>query len=79
MRKQTLSPAIGEQADNPPAAFYLTKSEVAQRLRKTPRTIEQWTRAGMLPVLKIGRSCLYDWGQVQAALRERFTVNGGAK
>ena len=80
MRKQTQSPAVGEQPSSPLAAdSFLTKNEIAQRLRKTPRTIEHWTRAGMLPVLKIGRSCLYDWPQVQAALRERFTVNGGAK
>ena len=79
MRKQTQSPTVGEQSSPLAAEYFLTKNEIAQRLRKTPRTIESWTRAGMLPVLKIGRSCLYDWGQVQAALRERFTVNGGPK
>ncbi len=79
MKEKKLTQSNGEQPSPPAADSFLTKTEIAQRLRKTPRTIEHWTRAGMLPVLKIGRSCLYDWPQVQAALRDRFTFNGGAK
>ena len=67
----------GEQAQNAPAEHFLTKQELAPLLRKTPRTIEQWTRRGILPAMKIGRSVLYSWPDVQAALK-KFTVNANA-
>ena len=67
----------GEQTQNPPAEHFLTKLELAPRLRKTPRTVEQWTRRGILPAMKIGRSVLYSWPDVQAALK-KFTVNTSA-
>ena len=54
---------------------FLVKTEIAERLRKTPRTIETWTRKGILPCLRIGRSVLYSWGDVEAQLRQKFTLN----
>lgn len=80
MPKQIQSPAVGEQADTPPVEYFLTKNEVAKRLRKTPRTVENYLRLGLLPYVKIGRSVLLSWPDVEAALRENFTVNAkGAK
>jgi hypothetical protein len=59
---------------NDPGHF-LVKGQVAERLQKTTRTIELWTRRGILPCMKIGRSVLYSWPDVETQLRERFTIN----
>jgi len=32
---------------------YLVKEEIADRLRKEPRTIERWMRQGIIPFLKL--------------------------
>ncbi len=77
MKDTTQIKSIGEPVQNSPAENFLTKQEVAARLRKTPRTIEQWTKRGIIPVIKISRSCIYAWPDVQAALK-KFTVNAGA-
>jgi excisionase family DNA binding protein len=53
----------------------LTKSEIANRLRKTTRTVDTWMAAGILPHLKIGRSVLFDWDDVQHHLNEYFRVS----
>jgi excisionase family DNA binding protein len=54
---------------------YLTKGEVAARLRKTTRTIDFYMAAGILPYMKIGRSVLFDWDDVQRHLNEYFRVS----
>ncbi len=54
---------------------YLTKCEVATRLRKTTRTIDTWMSAGILPYMKIGRSVLFDWDDCQRHLDEYFRVS----
>ena len=54
---------------------FLVKWQVAQRLQKTTRTVELWTRRGILPCLKIGRSVLYFWPDVEKQLRDNFTLN----
>ena len=61
----------------PPAAEYVTKPEVAKRLGKSERTIEHWVRKGILPSIKIERSILFPWVDVQNALRA-FYRKGGA-
>ena len=61
---------------------YLTKSEIAERLRREPRTIERWMRAGIIPYLKIGMdkkarkagAVLFSWPDVQLHLSRRFGV-----
>ena len=77
MRNDTQIQTVGEQTESSSAENFLTKQELAPRLRKTPRTIEQWTKRGILPAMKIGRSVLYSWPDVQAALK-KFTVNAGS-
>ena len=45
-----------------------------QLLRKLPisrRTLGYWKAKGILPYIKIGRRCLYDWESVQSALLRR--------
>jgi len=56
----------------------LDKREVARRVRKTTRTVDQWMARGLLPFLKLpgGRrgTVLFQWKDVLAAL-EKFRVN----
>jgi len=53
---------------------YLLKSEVADRCRRSERTIEVWMRSGKIPFLKIGRSTLFDW----EAVRDHFQQHYGS-
>ena len=53
---------------------YITKCEVARRLKKTERTIEHWQRKGILPFVKAGRSVLFKWSDVEAHLQQNFRV-----
>ena len=53
---------------------YITKEEVAKRLKKTVRTVENWQRRGILPFVKAGRSVLFKWADVEAHLQEHFRV-----
>lgn len=64
---ETLAPAL-------PDAEILNKREVAQRLRKTTRCIDSWMKSGRLSYIKIGRSVLFRWSDVQSDLN-RFFVN----
>ena len=47
---------------------YLTKREVAERLRKKIRTIDNWMKRGILPYYKLGRTVSFKWSDVQAHL-----------
>jgi hypothetical protein len=51
----------------------LTKRELAARLKKTPRCIEQWMGKRYLPYIKIGHTVLFRWKNVVEAL-ERMTI-----
>jgi hypothetical protein len=57
---------------------YLTKREVAKRLRKQPRTIERWMKQGIIPHFKIGKgkraNVLFRWPDIEAAFVARFGV-----
>lgn len=51
---------------------FITKEEVARRLKKTTRTIENWQRRGYIPFVKVQQSVLFRWSSVVAQLEERF-------
>jgi hypothetical protein len=51
----------------------LTKQELAARLKKTPRCIEQWMRRRYLPYIKIAHTVRFRWRDVLEAL-EQFTI-----
>src|SRR5688572_6448986 len=53
---------------------YITKQEVARRLKKTVRTVENWQRRGYIPFIKAGHSVLFDWPDVEAHLQKNFRV-----
>jgi excisionase family DNA binding protein len=63
-----------ETAQEPRAASddLLTRREVAGRLKKTPRTIDSYIRKGFLPAIKVGRSILFQWSEVEKHLAENF-------
>jgi hypothetical protein len=41
------------------------------RLPVSRRTLGNWKANGVLPYIKIGRRCLYDWASVHGALLRR--------
>ena len=51
-----------------------TKREVAARLRRSTRTVDDWMRKGKLPYLKIGKTVLFRWQDVLEKLNS-FRVN----
>ena len=53
-----------------PPEGYLSKPELATRLRRSVRTIERWQRLGVLPYVKCGRSVYYNWVHVEAELQK---------
>jgi excisionase family DNA binding protein len=53
---------------------YIGKPEVAKRLNKTLRTIDNWMARGILPYFKIGRSVVFKWSDVEAHLSQTCRV-----
>jgi len=60
----------------PPPEGYLTKVEVAQRMKKCARTIENLMAKG-LPHYKIGRAVIFRWSEVEAHLAANYRVAKG--
>jgi excisionase family DNA binding protein len=53
---------------------YISKPEVAKRLNKTLRTVDNWMQRGILPYFKIGRSVVFKWSDVEAHLSQTCRV-----
>ncbi len=51
-----------------PVEEFINKAEVARRLKKQIRTIDNWMKRGILPYYKIGRSVAFKWSEIEAAL-----------
>jgi excisionase family DNA binding protein len=60
------------------AESYLTKREVAERLHKKVRTIDNYMKQGILPYFKLGRSVLFRWSDVQKHLERHYRVDRGS-
>jgi excisionase family DNA binding protein len=59
----------------PPAPEgYIDKVEVAQRLGKTVRCIDNWMKRGLIPFFKIGRTVSFKWSDVEAHLSDTCRV-----
>lgn len=60
------------------ADCFISKVEVARRLGKTARTVEQWMQRGVIPYIKIGRgrraSVLFKWSDIEVHLKTNFGV-----
>jgi hypothetical protein len=63
----------GSNLDVCPADCLLTKKELAHRLKKSVRSIENWMKLHYLPYIKIGHSVLFRWSDVTKAL-DRFQM-----
>jgi excisionase family DNA binding protein len=62
---------------NQPSALpedFITKVEVAKRLNKTLRTVDNWMKRGLLPYFKIGRSVAFKWSDVETHLANHCRV-----
>ena len=53
---------------------FVTKKELAARLRVTVRTIENWQRAGYLPFLKISSVVIFYFPEIVEHLNVHFRV-----
>jgi len=66
----------GEQTEFPTAGppgetGFIDEKKLLARLPVSRRTLGNWKSKGILPYIKIGRRCLYDWASVQGALLRR--------
>ena len=52
---------------------YLRKPEACARLRIARRTLDNWTKAGFVPFIKVGRSVYFK----ETDLMNAFTASGG--
>jgi hypothetical protein len=50
---------------------FIDEKQLLARLPISRRTLGNWKAKGILPFIKIGRRCLYDWASVQGALLRR--------
>ena len=50
---------------------FIDEKQLLARLPVSRRTLGNWKAKGMLPFIKIGRRCLYDWASVHGALLRR--------
>jgi hypothetical protein len=53
---------------------FIDEKSLLARLPVSRRTLGNWKAKGILPYIKIGRRCLYDWSSVQGALLRRQRV-----
>lgn len=56
---------------------YITKAQLAKRLKKAPRTVEYWQKKGIIPYVKIGQSVLFNWAEVEQRLQTHFRICHG--
>jgi hypothetical protein len=71
--KQAGSPRLAASAD-----CFISKTDVAMRLGKTARTVEQWMLRGVIPYIKIGKgrraTVLFKWADIETHLKSNFGV-----
>lgn len=53
---------------------FIKKGEVARRLQKQVRTVDNWMKRGLLPYYKINRSVSFRWSEVEEHLRDTCLV-----
>ena len=46
----------------------LTHPELAGRLKKSVRTIQNWRKQGLIPYKRMGNSILFQWGACKRAM-----------
>ena len=72
--KKNMKTEHGQQQVTPAAAVafepFINKPEVARRLGKRVRTVDNWMQQGLLPYYKIGRSVAFKWSEVEVQLKQ---------
>jgi predicted DNA-binding transcriptional regulator AlpA len=68
----TTNPNHRDAATASAATFepFISKPEVARRLGKRVRTIDNWMQLRLLPYYKIGRSVAFKWSEVKVQLKQ---------
>jgi excisionase family DNA binding protein len=62
------------RTDHPLPEHFISKAEVARRLGKRVRTIDNWMRQGLLPYYKINHSVCFKWSEVERHLEQLCRV-----
>lgn len=57
-----------------PAEGFIDKREVARRLKKTVRCLDNWMRDGRVVYYRVGRSVLFKWSEIEAHLAQNYRV-----
>ena len=47
---------------------FLMQKELAERLNKSVRTIQNWRHQGLLPFKRMGNSIFFHWGSIKKAM-----------
>jgi len=58
---------------------FIKKAEVARRLQKTVRTVDNLMKRGILPYYKIGRSVTFKWSEIASQLAQTCRVSFRSK
>lgn len=53
---------------------FIGKREVARRIGRTVRTVDNWMRRGLLPYYKCNNSVSFRWSEIQVFMRQNFRV-----
>jgi len=61
------APEDGERVES----SFIDEKQLLARLPVSRGTLSNWKAKGLIPFIKIGRRCLYDWVSVQGALLRR--------
>ena len=62
-------------ASGAPGERLITKRELAAKIHRSVRTVDDWIRRKRIPYFKIGRSVLFRWSVVLQHLESEFGVN----
>ena len=57
-----------------PVEGFITKAEVAHRLRRTTRTVDAWMKCGVIPFYKPRRSVLFRWQEVEQHIVTNYRI-----
>ncbi len=52
----------------------IQKDEVAKRLKKSTKWVENYCKSGVIPFIKIGRSVFFNWDEVVESLEANSSV-----
>ena len=68
---QTTTAALTAQPEG-----FIDKPEVARRLNKTVRTVDNWMARGILPYYRLGRTIAFRWSDIEAHMKANYRVAG---